>query len=62
MKIIVISLLGIAALACFVGAWIANRRLTRDLDRRGLEYGCKRWPHETNNDYYQRLRARIGWS
>lgn len=62
MKPLVIALLLLASLACFVGAWLANARNTRRLDNLGIAYGCKRWPGETNNSYYQRLRARIGWS
>lgn len=62
MRLVLVALLGLASLACFVGAWLANRRNTKYLDGLGLEYGCRRWPGETNNSYYQRLRARIGWS
>lgn len=62
MKPLVIVLLLLASAACFVGAWLANRRYTKYLDGLGSEYGCRRWPGETNNGYYQRLRARIGWS
>ena len=62
MKIFAVSLLGLGAVVCFIGAWLSNARWTRELDRWGHIYGCKRWPDETNNSYYQRLRARIGWS
>jgi hypothetical protein len=61
MRILAVLLLSAGALACLVGAWVSNRRLTRQLDNLGIAYGCKRWPHETNNSYYERLRARIGW-
>ncbi|HEX6022576.1 MAG TPA: hypothetical protein VFZ00_11315 [Solirubrobacter sp.] len=61
-RILVVSLLGLASLMCLVGAWIENRRWTRELDRSGAEHGCKRWPGETNNHYHMRLRARIGLS
>lgn len=62
MRILVVSLLCAGGLACFVGAWISNARDTRRLDALGKAYGCKRWPEETNNNYYKRLQARIGWS
>lgn len=62
MKPLVVALLLLASAACFVGAWFANTRRTRMLDNLGIAYGCKRWLGETNNSYYQRLRARIGWS
>ena len=61
MKAIVIVLLCAGSLSCFVGAWVSNARLTRQLDSLGLAYGCRRWPGETNNNYHRRLQARIGW-
>jgi hypothetical protein len=61
MKALVISLLSAASLLCFVFAWISNARHTRELDRLGIAYGCKRWPEEGNRNYYRRLQARIGW-
>lgn len=61
MKALAISLLGAAALLCFVMTWISNTRYTRELNRLGTIYGCKRWPEETNRSYHFRLRARI-WS
>ncbi|HEY6117009.1 MAG TPA: hypothetical protein VI172_13725 [Candidatus Dormibacteraeota bacterium] len=59
-RILVVSLLVLGALACFVFAWLSNARHTRELDRLGVVYGCKRWPQEDNRSHYCRLRARIG--
>lgn len=60
MKILVIFLLSSAALLCLVFAWISNARWTRELDRLGIVYGCKRWPEEDNQSYHLRMRSRIG--
>lgn len=59
MKVLVIALLGLASMLCFVFAWLSNTKLTRELDRLGLVYGCKRWTEETNNSYHLRLQRRI---
>lgn len=61
MRILVVSLLSMASLLCFVFTWLENARYTRQLDAIGRSYGCKRWLHETNNSYYKRLQARIGF-
>ena len=61
MRILVVSLLAAGGIACFVGAWLSNVRHTRELDKLGRDHGCARWAHETNNSYYLRLRARIGF-
>lgn len=64
MKILVIALLSSASLLCLVFAWISNARYTRELNRLGVVYGCRRWPEEDNQSYHLRMRARIGnhWS
>ena len=61
MKALILSLLGAASLLCLVFAWVSNARHTRELNRLGIVYGCKRWPGEDNRSYHLRLRARI-WS
>ena len=61
MRIIVTSLLLLGAASCLVGAWVSNARWTRQLNAWGRDLHCRRWPDETNNRYYQRLRARIGY-
>lgn len=60
-RILFVSLLIFTALACFVLAWRSNARWTRELNRWGVIYHCKRWPQETNKNYYVRLRARRGY-
>jgi hypothetical protein len=59
-RIIVVSLLCVAGVLCFVFAWISGARHTRELDRIGVIFRCKRWPDENNRSYHQRLRARLG--
>jgi hypothetical protein len=59
---IVVLILFAGVTVCFVGAWISNRRWTRELDAYGADCNCPRWPSESNREYLERLRARVGLS
>jgi protein-S-isoprenylcysteine O-methyltransferase Ste14 len=59
--ILLVIILLVLALVCFFFAWRSGREDARLLEQLGRTYNCRRWPGETNNQYRQRIRNRIGW-
>lgn len=47
------------ATACFAYVWIVLGRRSRAMDSLGETFGVKRWKHETDDHYSQRIRNRI---
>lgn len=59
MSIAITVLLVLLAFACFLSAWRGLNERTNTLNAMGERYGMKRWEGESNDDFADRIRARL---